>query len=230
MILINLLPPELRRRQGGVSPMFISITAGGGACLLLLILWLYIIVIRIPNADRLIVEKTQELKEKTVKADEVLKIEAQIKEAQDRREQIVGLMLSKVYWARTLDEFATMLNGPFTVPGFDVRCQDLTISEAAALPGSRRPTGKPEAASVAFRVNWRYKLLGKERPLAGDYMKSFFDTIKANPFWAKQGFTGKPEDTYRGDTPRMNTKIGRVVIEGDLDWQRLKLVEDRARN
>ena len=40
MILINLLPPELRKRTGGVSPIFISIVAGGGSCLLLLLLWL----------------------------------------------------------------------------------------------------------------------------------------------------------------------------------------------
>ena len=230
MILINLLPPELRKRHGGVSPAFLSVVAGGGACVLLALLWLYVIWIRIPNAERVIADRNADLAAKTVQADEVLKLEAEITEAKDRYEQIVGMMTKKVYWARTVDEFATLLNGPFTIPNFDVRCQELTISESAAVPGNRRggALGAGEAR-VAFNVSWRYKLLGKERPLAGDYIKSFFDTIKGSKFWDDHGFVGKPEDTYRGDTPRMNKNIGRVVVEGNLDWQRVKVVDVRPR-
>jgi len=229
MILINLLPPELRRRQGGVSPMFLSVVAGGGACALLLLLWLYLIFIRIPNADRLIAEKTNELAVKTAQAEEVLKLEKQIAEAKDRYEQIVGMMTRKVYWARTLDEFATLLNGPYTLPGFDVRCQDLTITESGAVPGNRR-SGAPGAdQGVAFNVNWRYKLLGKDRPLAGDYINSFFATIGSSKFWSEHGFVGKPVDSYKGDDPKEKKAIGRVVIEGSLEWQRVKVVEARPR-
>jgi hypothetical protein len=228
MILINLLPPELRKRQGSVSPLFLSVAGGGGVCLLLALLWLYILFVRIPNAERLIVEKTAELATKTAQAEEVLKLEKQIAEAKDRYEQIVGMMVRKVYWARTIDEFATLLNGPFTTPGFDVRCQELNFTESSAVPGNRRAaSGRNEPTGVAFNVSWRYKLLGKERPLAGDYIKSFFDTIKGSKFWGEQGFVGRPEDTYRGDQPRMNTTVGRVVIEGNLDWQRVKVIEAR---
>jgi hypothetical protein len=231
MILINLLPPELRRRHGGVSPVLMSVVGGGSVCLLLLLFWLYILYVRIPNADRVIAEKNQELTEKTAKANEVLELEKKITEAEDRRKQIVDLMLRKMYWARNLDEFTTLLNGPFTVPGFDVRCQDITISESSVLPGnaSRRSGGAAAGAEVAFSVNWRFKLLGKERQLSGDYIKSFFDTIKGSKFWDEQGFSGKPEESYLGDVPRLNTGIGRVVIEGDLKWQRLKIVEEKAR-
>jgi hypothetical protein len=230
MILINLLPPELRKRQSGVSPMFLSVVAGGGTCALLLLLWVYIIWLRIPNADRLIEAKTEELRVKTEEAEQVLKLERQIAEAKDRYEQIVGMMTRKVYWARTIDEFATLLNGPFTIPNFDVRCQDLTISESAALPGNRRGAGGADSGQqVAFTVNWHYKLVGKERPLAGDYINSFFATIKASKFWTVQGFVGRPEDTYSGDAPRENKDISRVVIEGDLAWQRVKVIEARPR-
>jgi hypothetical protein len=231
MILINLLPPELRKRQSGLNPTFLSVVAGGGVCALLLLLWLYLIWVRIPNADSLIASKTEELRVKTAQAEEVLKLEKQIAEAKDRYDQIVGMMTRKVYWARTFDEFTTLLNGPFTIPNFDVRCQELTISEAAAVPGNRRPTagGSNDAVQVAFKVSWRYKLLGKERPLAGDYMKSLFDTVKASKFWSAQGFTGRPEDSYKGDTPRTNLDINRVIIEGELDWERVKVVEARTR-
>lgn len=230
MILINLLPPELRKRQSGLSPMFLSITAGGGVCVLLLLLWLYIIWLRIPNAERLIVDKTEELRVKTEEAEQVLKLERQIAEAKDRYDQIVGMMTRKVYWARTVDEFATLLNGPFTIPNFEVRCQELTINESAALPGNRRGQGgAADNQQVAFSVNWRYKLLGKERQLAGDYINSFFATIKASKFWSEQGFVGRPEDSYPGDVPRENKDISRVIIEGDLVWQRVKVIEARPR-
>ncbi len=234
MILINLLPPELRKRQSGVSPMFLSMAAGGGVCALLLLLWLYIIVLRIPNADRLIVEKTAELKRKTAEAEEVLKLEKQIAEQKDRYDQIVGMMSRKVYWARTVDDFTNLLNGPFTIPNFDVRCLELTISEAAAVPGNRRTTGAQARTgdapvSVAYNVSWRYKLLGKERQLAGDYINSFFATVEASKFWKDHGFADRPEKTYRGDTPRENKDINRVIIEGDLDWQRIKIVEAKPR-
>ncbi len=224
MILINLLPPELRKRQGGVSPTFLSVVAGGGSCVLLVLLWLYILLVRIPNADRVFAAKEEDLAKKTIQAAEVLKIEAQITEAKDRYEQIVGMMNKKVYWARTIDEFATLLNGPFTVPNFDVRCLDLTISESSALPGNRR--GAAEAATVAFNVNWKYKLLGKEFIRNGDYIKSFFDTIGSSKFWSEQGFVEKPEKSYLGDQPRMRKEIQRVVIEGNLEWQRVKTVVD----
>lgn len=230
MILINLLPPELRKRQGGVSPMFLSVVAGGGTCVLLALLWLYLIWIRIPNADRLIAEKTDELAVKTAEAEKVLELEKKIAEAKDRYEQIVGMMMRKVYWARTFDEFANLINGPFTVPNFDVRCQELTINESAAVPGNRRPAGPGGDATVSFTVNWRYKLLGKERQLAGDYIQSFFATIGSSKFWSEHGFVGKPIDSYRGDEPREKKAIGRVVIEGALEWQRVKVVDTaRAR-
>lgn len=228
MILINLLPPELRKRQGGLSPLFLSLVVGGGSCVLLSLLWLYILLVRIPNADRVFAAKEIELADKTIQAAEVLVIEAKITEAKDRYEQIVGMMNKKVYWARTIDEFATLLNGPFTVPNFDVRCLDLTISESSALPGNRR--GAAEAASVAFNVSWKYKLLGKEFIRNGDYIKSFFDTIGKSKFWSEHGFAGKPEESYLGDQPRMRKEIQRVVIEGNLEWQRVKtLVDPKAR-
>ena len=230
MILINLLPPELRKRQGGASPAFLSVVVGGGVCVLLCLLWLYLIWIRIPNADRVLADKNADLAAKTVQAEEVLALEREIAEAKDRYDQIVGMMTKKVYWARTIDEFATLLNGPFTIPNFDVRCQEITISESAAVPGNRRggALGAGEA-SVAFNISWHYKLLGKERPLAGDYIKSFFETINTSKFWSEQGFIEKPDKTYQGDQPRPNAQIGRVIIEGALTWNRVKVVKEPKR-
>lgn len=224
MILINLLPPELRRRHGGVSPVFLSLVGGGCVCLLLVLLFAWIQFSRLPNARAEFESKTEDLRVKTAKAEEVRQLEAQIAQYKDRRNKIVSLLAHKVYWAHTLDEFANLLNGPWTTPNFDVRCQELTISEGAGGGGDRRGGG---GETVAFAVNWKYKLIGKERSLAGDYINSFFNTIKASKLWTEHGFTGKPEDSYRGDVPRMNAAIQRVVIEGNLDWQRVKTIKDK---
>ncbi len=226
MILINLLPPELRRRQSGVSPTFISVVAGGGLCLLLMVVYLYVQFVRIPSSETLLSDKKVELENKTKQALEVLELEKQIADARERRQKIVGLMLRKVYWARTMDEFTTLLNGPWTAPGFDVRCLDFAVNEGTA-PGDRRSAGGPD--TVNYQVVWRYKLLGKERPLAGDYIKSFFETINTSKFWSEQGFIEKPDKTYQGDRPTMNAQIGRVIIEGALTWNRVKVVKELKR-
>ena len=225
MILINLLPPELRRRQSGVSPTFVSMVVGGGVCLLLAVIFLYVQFIRIPASESLLKDKIVELDDKTKKANEVLELESQIADALERRQKIVGLINRKVYWARTLDDFTTLLNGPWTAQGFDVRCLSLTVNEGAA-PGERRVTG-PE--TVSSQVSWNFKLLGKERVLAGDYIKSFFDSINGSKFWSEQGFIDKPDKTYTGDVPRMNVQIGRVIIDGSLVWNRVKVVKELKR-
>ena len=225
MILINLLPPELRRRQGGVSPVFMSVVGGGVAALLLVGMFAYVHWGRIPNARAIKEAKEDELTKKKAEAAQVLALEAQIAEFKQRRNVIVGLLARKVYWARTIDEFANLLGGTWTVPGFDVRCLDLSIAEGGGGPVDR--TGEGEAM-VSYTVNWKYKLVGKERQQAGDYVQSFFATIKASPFWSQQGFVGKPEDTYRGDQPKQNSDIQRVVIEGPLQWQRVKIIKDKT--
>lgn len=225
MILINLLPPELRRRQGGASPLFISVVGGGLAALLLLGLCAYVHWGRIPNAQAIKAAKEDELAKVKAEAAQVLALEAQIGEFKQRRNVIVGLLARKVYWARTIDEFVNLLGGTWTVPGFDVRCLDLAISEAAPSQADRSGDGE---ALVAFNFTWKYKLVGRERQQAGDYIQSFFATIKASPFWTQQGFVDKPERTYNGDQPKANADIQRVVIEGPLQWQRVKVIKDKT--
>jgi Tfp pilus assembly protein PilN len=224
MILINLLPPELRRRQSGVSPVFASVVGGGIACLLLVILYSWIQFVCIPNAIATKAKRDEELAAKTALADAVREMEKKIDENRQRRNKFYSLLAKKVYWARTLDEFANLLNGPWSLPGFDVRCTDLNITEAPGAGGGRGPV---QDETVAFSVRWNYKLIGKERIRAGDYINSFFSTIKNSKFWKSQGFTGKPEETYRGDTPRTNQSIQRMIIEGTLEWQRVKVIKDK---
>ncbi|MBA2522986.1 MAG: hypothetical protein H0V25_06595, partial [Solirubrobacterales bacterium] len=191
--------------------------------IVLLCTWAYLKFKVLPDLERQRDEKTELLAQKTIEADRVAAKEAQITAFQERRNYIVDLLGRKVYWAQTLDEFASQLTGaaestPWTVPGFDVRVQSLEISELGG--GGRGAT----AADVRFGFRWRYKIIGNERDRSGDYVRSFFKTMETGRFWTEQNFEGKPEDRYLGDTPRWNEKIAKVMVEGSLDWVRRKPV------
>ncbi len=224
MIHINLLPPELRKRRTGVSPVSLSLVGGSVVCLLMGAgtLWLHW---RVGNAEAVHGARTAELEDKKRQADEVIKLEAIIADEKKRRDYLVTLLLQKMYWARTLDEFANLLNSPWSMPGYDVRCLDLTIAPvqaAQAQPGARRPPG--QGVEVTFSFNWRYKMVGKEMALAGDYIQSFFTSIMSSKWWSDQGFAGRPDDGYQGHTPKWEASIDSMIIEDALSWRRTKIV------
>jgi Tfp pilus assembly protein PilN len=215
MILINLLPPELRKRtSSGLSPVFMGAVAGGLVILLALAGFAWLQFVRLPNAERELAAHTDELAEKTARATAVEALEAQIQEFEKRRDDILTLINRKIYWAHTLDEFAGLLTGQWSVEGFKVNAQDLALAE---LPAQGK---KQEEVRYSFR--WRYKLLGDE-DRSGDYINSFFKTIERSPFWTVNGFVDKPDSRYDGDRPRWNADLQKVVVEGTLDWQRLKV-------
>jgi hypothetical protein len=232
MILINLLPPELRKRHvGSVSPVFFAAIGGGVLNLVLLASWAYLKFKVVPALEEEVGAKTTILEQKTVDADRVIAKKATINDFETRRNYIVSLINRKVYWARTLDEFATQLTPgatpetpPWTVEGFDVRVQDISITE---LGGEKRAGGAPEDVRFGFR--WRYKIVGNQRDRSGDYVRSFFKTIETGRFWREQAFEGKPEDRYLGDKPVWNDKIAKVIVDGSLDWVRHKPVVEQKR-
>lgn len=232
MILINLLPPELRKRHGGnISPVFIAAVGGGVLNLVLLVSWAYLKFKVLPNLEDERANKEVVLAEKTDAADRVTAKKAEILEYEERRNYIVSLLNRKVYWARTLDEFANQLTGAaetpsWTVPGFDVRVQELAINE---LGGEKRAGPGGAAEEVRFGFRWRYKIVGEQRDRSGDYVRSFFKTIESGRFWREQNFEGKPEDRYLGDKPIWNEKIAKVVVDGSLDWVRRKPVVEQKR-
>lgn len=224
MIHINLLPPELRKRRAGVSPVFIGVVVGGVVCLLLMG-GLVAVKSKIDAADLQITEKTTELTNKKAQAAEVAKIEAKILDAKKQRGYLVGLLAQKVYWARTLDDFVTALNGPWNMFGYEVRCSDLIITPAAPAGGAASPNRRSqEQTEVAFSMQWHYKLLGKEMALHGDYIKSFFNSLAVTRLWSEHGFVGHPMANYTGHTPKWNADIESVIVDNPLTWRRVKIV------
>jgi hypothetical protein len=220
MILINLLPPELRKR--GAEFQFNPIMAGGVGGLALCVVVLFgFLWLRgeLATANDILADKNTELEAKTAQAKVVTERQALIADFEKRRDTLFGLLGRKMYWARTIDEFSKQITGEWSQPGFKVSAGDLTISY---IPTEKRAGGADEVRA-SFR--WRYKIVGEENQKSGDYINSFFKTIEKGPFWASQGFISKPDDRYDGDRPRWNPGIKRVIVEGGVDWQRVKLSE-----
>ena len=222
MLLINLLPPELRKKRGGTdfNPIVLAVAASFALSLAPAGTWAWLKFSRIPASEAALAELQTTLEAKTAEAAAVEQLRAQIDEFKRHRDLVVGLLAQKVYWARTLDEFANALAGPW--PSFEVCCTDVQIQPAAKVAGGEGSPRKGDSVSAMFKG--RYKIVGEKRQEAGDYVNRFFTGIESGPFWKGQGFQGKPEQTYRGDTPNWNSDLQRVTIEFSLDWQRMKLL------
>jgi len=221
MILINLLPPELRKRK--VQLQFNPMLAGLAACLLVVVgmlggfLWLKQ---RKKVADQTLVQRQEELDVATRRADEVKAMEAEIDRYKLRRDYILSLLNRKMFWAKTIDDFATFLNQSFD--GFQVSVQSVAIADrgTASAGGGRNASA---AELVSYGLTWRYKIVGAEFQKSGTYLNALTTSLNGSAFWKEFGFQGKAEDKYFGDRPRWNESIERVIIEGDLNWLRVKL-------
>lgn len=220
MILINLLPPEMRKKQGNTNPLVYAIAACYLVAFVPVGTWGWLKYSRLPNAEQELANRNTELETKTAEAAAVEALEAQIAEFENHRDQLLGLLARKVYWARAVDEFVNHLDAPNGNPwqGFEVCCTELTVQPISGQTPSRRE----EVVAVGFRG--RYRLVGLERDKAGDYIRDFFLTTDASKFWSGMGFVGKPELTYRGDTPDWKRAINRVSVEFTLDWTRVKRI------
>lgn len=228
MILINLLPPELRKaRRSGVNPVWLAAAAGLLICLGLAGTWAWIRYSRIPAAEQQLAELDTKLQEATAKADQVLKVEQEITAFETLYTKLTGLITRKVFWARTLDDFANLLSqkhdSRWSMEGYDVRCTSLTITAGAGVGAQRRGGGGAgDSVSYDFRVS--LKIYGDEADKAGDYVRSFFQSIDLSRFWRENGFVGMSEEPYKNDAPVWRDNISRVVIDMPMMWRRTKVI------
>ncbi len=238
MIIINLLPPELRRRGSGISPMFASIVGGGGLNVLLLLFFLWLQFVRIPKSEQELVDRQAELADKTIQAQKVIELKQEIVKFEARRDVVINLLASKMFMARNLDDFANMLTGKWVLaspsggvielPNVDVRALDLSVTETGSGSAGARAATKVD--EVVYTYKWKSQILGPDQTRGGDYVKAFFYTVEQSDFWKgrnKDGFLGKPEDNYSGDKPEWQKGINRLMIDISIEWKRRKTVEGK---
>lgn len=228
MILINLLPPELRRaRRSGVNPVLLAAAAGIAIVLGLAATWAWVELGRVKSAEATLAQLDADLVAATARADRVRAIDKEIAAAEALHGTITKLITQKVFWAKTLDDFCNLLaqqgENRWTREGYEVRCVGLTIAPVAAQ--AARTRGKStggEAVTFSFRAS--FKIVGEQRDQAGDYVQSFFQSVDLSRFWREHGFVGNAEDPFRGDSPRVVAGINRVVTDLPLEWRRVKIV------
>jgi hypothetical protein len=221
MILINLLPPELRKRRAGIPPIAISIVAGGLAALVMLGFWAHVRYERIPAAQDAIKRKDQELKTAKEAVAALNKMKDQITQIKAQAKIVTDLIGRKQYWARTLDEFNAMLSTHWNRQGFEASAADITFGpERGGGGGSRRPGASAPQAVFSFKT--RFKLIGNQYAEVGDYINEFFKHIAASDFWVRGNFLDKPDRTYRSFSKNWREDIGKVVVDMPLEFVRAK--------
>jgi hypothetical protein len=187
--------------------------------------WAWIRYDRIKVAQAKIVELDAELVIATARAEEVAKAEKEIANFEKLHETITGLITRKMFWARTLDNFCNMLvqanDNQWSLPGYEVRCNNLSIAAAAAAPVAAR--GKA-VGGVTFSFRTQFRIVGEERDKAGDYLRSFFASVDRSRFWRDDGFLGRSEDTYKGDSPNWSSDTERVITDLSFEWKRSKVL------
>ncbi len=230
MIRINLLPSELRKGRRSVNPHALGIGATAAAAVLAACLWAWIHWVSLPGAIAAVDAHKATLEDRKRKAAEVEALEKEIAVLRDQRDAVRNLIESKVTWAKTIDDLASLVSGTFTLNGFDVRISELAVVPVVAAAGARAAAARGPAAAkdksekIEFAMKLRFKLLGAQKNLNGNYIKSFFDTVERSTWWTEHGFVGKPETDYKGDDPRWNEKIQRTVIDLPLKFTRQKVV------
>ncbi|MEK7412644.1 MAG: hypothetical protein AAB263_04930 [Planctomycetota bacterium] len=227
MILINLLPPELRRaRRTGVNPLMV---AGAGGVVIVLALagfWAWVKYARVADADVKIAALKVDLDLATSRANAVRELDKQIANFEKLHGTITNLITHKVLWARTLDDFANLLwaknENHWNLEGYEVRCTGLTIAPATGSSGSRRQSTTGEMVTYTFRTS--FKILGEQRDRAGDYVSDFFKCVEASRFWRDNGFQGNAEDPFKGATPNWKHDIKKVATDLPMEWTRIKII------
>ncbi|MFW5830073.1 MAG: hypothetical protein ACOCXA_07405 [Planctomycetota bacterium] len=224
MILINVLPPEFRKRDTGVSPVFLAVVFG-----LLINLGIgavlgYVRYVRLPHAEAHLADRNTVLSQKQQEAAQVQRLQGQIAQAKQRRQTLFGLLGQKVFHARPLNDFVSLLtSGSYSEPGFMVSISRLSISPGGGDVRRRGPSRSkaagPELQEVTW--DWSFKIVGEQRDMAGNYIESFFQRVANSDFWTENAFTGDPTETYRGDVPTWNETIERVVVDFPLQWTRV---------
>ncbi|MHC5067801.1 MAG: hypothetical protein ACYTF0_04350 [Planctomycetota bacterium] len=230
MIRINLLPPELRKRQGGgVQGDQLAVGALALVALAFALGWAWLHFARIPYAERHLTEVEAELVQATAEADEARALDAEIQQFEKRLVTLRGLINSKMRWAATLNDFVDLMaRDEWRVPGFQIACGNLSIDQAkqASTSRSRRSSAKE---SIRFKLSWDMQLVGADFQRNGDYVYAFFQDMAESAFWSDNGFVDRPMEPYRGDRPEQEEDIDRVVVSHRLEWYRDKQVEEQRR-
>ena len=224
MIIINVLPPEYRRRDIGVNPITLSIAAAVAVNVIVALLWVYVQFLCIPYAEGVREQRTNDKSMAQLEAKKVDDIEAEIAKQEGVKQALFNLLNKKVYWAQTLNDFVGVLGNPnnkLNTGEFRVSVDSLKISEVKAqTTGRRKKVGAEENTGRIFNYEWRVQVVSNDPMKSNANIRAFFEVFESDKFWFKHNFDGKPDVTYGGSAVKWEEDVERGVSVFNLKWRR----------
>ena len=224
MIIINVLPPEYRRRDIGVNPITLSIAGAIAVNVIVALLWAYIQLLCIPYAEGVRDQRTSEKATAQAEAKKVDDLEAEIRKQEGVKQALFNLLNKKVYWAQTLNDFVGVLGNPnnkLNTGDFRVSVDSLKIAEVQVQANARRRAPKAEEnAGRIFTFSWKAQIVSSDTMKANANIRSFFEIFESDKFWFRHNFDGKPDVTYGGSSVKWEEDVARGVSSFDLKWRR----------
>lgn len=232
LIIINVLPPEYRRRDIGVNPITLSIAGAAFVNVIILLLWAYIQLVSIPHALDVKDVAAADRAEWKAKAEKVKEIDKDIVKAERRFGELITLLNKKVYWAKTLSEFVTVLSTDerLNTDAFQVSIDSLEIKEVRS--SGRTPRGKKKKKAQPARIfnfDWTARIVGLDRETLGAHPHTMFTVFETSDFWGRltaKKFMDQPDTSYDNFKIQVNEKIGKAVTSVKMQWKRISIPED----
>jgi hypothetical protein len=225
LIIINVLPPEYRRRDIGINPITLSLAGAALVNFIVVLIWAYIALLSIPAAE---VKKEEMISKKNVvqeKANQVDKIDGEIKDNRAIKQVLVDLLNKKVYWAKTINDFVGVLSNQSNAlnsSGFEVSVESFKIAETKQEV-ARTTRGKAEAdtSGRSFDFEWKPLIMTDKPEFMGENVRTFFSVFETSDFYLKHGFKDKPDKTYSGVNVNIEEDVAKSVAIFSLQWNRI---------
>ncbi|NRA39312.1 MAG: hypothetical protein HRU15_14295 [Planctomycetes bacterium] len=231
MIIINVLPPEYRRRDIGINPITLSIAGAAFVNVIILMLWAYIQFLSIPAALDEKVIATADRDRWKIEAEKVKKVDEQITKAEKRFGELADLLNKKVYWAKTLSDFINIIatDDRLNSTHFQISIDSLAIKELSS--SGRAPRGKKKSTAPqgrTFNFDWKVRIVGSNRADMGAHTHTLFTVFETSDFWGPEAssFMDLPDKSFKGSKITVNEKIDKAVTSFDLKWKRFVEPED----
>lgn len=225
MIIINVLPPEYRRRDIGINPITISIAGAALVNFIVVLVWLYIAFISIPAAEKERSDREAVKNRVAAEAAKVDKIEGKITAQLKVRKTLIDLLNKKVYWAKTLNDFVNVLtepSNPLNSSGFEVSVESFEITETQKQQVRTRGKKQSDADSGrSFDFEWKALVLTDNPQAIPEHIRTFFFVFESSDFWIKHGFKNQPDKSYTGNKIEVKEEVGKAIAIFDLTWNRI---------
>ncbi len=223
MIIINVLPPEYRRRDIGINPITLSIAGAALVNVIVLLLWAYINLLSIPNAEAVRDQKVVERNAAEKKAKEVDKVEAEIAKQKAVQDTLESLLNKKVYWAKTLNDFVNVISDPnnrLNNGNFKVSVDSISIKEAKSTSSRTKRSSTPAIEGRTFEFEWKVQVVSEDAMQVNANVRTFFQVFEVSDFWIKHKFKDQPDMNYGGHKVQAQKDVDRSVAKFGLTWGR----------